>query len=256
MITRLSYIDKVTIKVLFFTLVSIVAIPYYFLNGGTFLGFVLIRIVAQVFANFGQIGSHRWLCHNSFKPNKLGKLLMFCGMVLGGYGRPMHVVVAHRLHHAHADTVKDPHSPKYHSFWNLWLGRFTIRSGVRVPKDFFRNKEAMFVSDNYWLIYWSFNIVLALIDLKTALVFCPVTFVNSWTWNTIINYYGHYGNTIEPKNLNRFATIMTAGEGLHKNHHIAPSSYNFSSADRTDPAVWTIENILMDKTGCPTRDRT
>jgi fatty-acid desaturase len=245
---KISYIDKVTIKVLLLAVITIVAIPYYFYDNGTIWGFIAIRIIASLINSTSALASHRWLCHNSFKPNTPAKYFMLFSMILSGVGRPLHIVIAHRLHHAHPDQVGDPHSPKDHSFLNLWLGRYHVSEGVRIPKDFFRIKEAVFVSEYYWALYILFNAALAMIDLKTALIFCPVTFIYSWTLNTIVNYYGHIKNgSFEPNNLHPILVSLTIGEGLHKNHHDYPSRYSFASEKDKDPGTWVIENLLMKK---------
>lgn len=246
---KLAYTDRVTAKVIFFTAVSLFAIPYYFYAGGTLLGFLAVRAVATFINIAAVIGSHRWLCHNSFSPSRFGSWFMLFGMVLGGYGKPLHIVIAHRLHHANTDTELDPHSPKNLSLLKLWLGRYTIGPGARPPKDFFRKPQAVFVNQHYWKLYILFNLALALIDLKTALIFCPVTFLFGWTINAVfINYLSHKnGSSYELRNLNRFIVSFTHGEGLHKNHHENPSSYDFSGPGQKDPAVPIIRHLLMQK---------
>lgn len=245
---KLSYIDKVSIKVILLAIISLIAIPYYFIAGGTLLGFIIVRLVSYPFAIFGGIAYHRWLCHNSFVPSTFGRYLMWTGLIVSGYGNPLHNVIAHRLHHAHSDTDLDPHSPNHHSWVNLWLGRYQIKSGIRYPKDFYRNKEAVFVSNHYWKLYIAFNIVLALIDFKTALIFGPVSFTMAWILNTMVNYNGHTLNgVVEPRNLGPVITMLTGGEGLHKNHHNDQTSHSFASPGRFDLGAIVIEKILMAK---------
>ena len=247
-LSNFSYTDKVTLKILLITSIAIFAIPYYFIAGGSLLGFILIRLIAFIFADAGQIGNHRWLCHNSFEPSRFGRYMMLAGLLFSGIGRPLHVVIAHRLHHANTDNEIDPHSPKYRSFLDLWLGKFTISSGVKVPKDFFRKKDIVWFNNNYWFLYFSFNILLAFIDLKTALIFCPITLAQGWIINTIINYHGHKDSdgNIQPRNLNSFITFISAGEGLHANHHENPSNYSLEGNGRKDTSLWLV-NLLMKK---------
>jgi len=245
---NLSYTDKVTIKVLLTALVGLAGTAYYFLDGGTIMMFLLIRFVGIFFNGCNTIASHRWLCHNSFKASKLGKFLMLFSLVVTGYGKPLHLVVAHRLHHRYSDVPMDPHSPKHHSFLQLWLGRYTMHDNYIVPKDFFRNKEAVFVNKHYWTLFWLFNLTLALIDLKTALIFSPLSFTLGWTLNTIVNYYGHYdGVNYEPRNLGPIITFITNGEGLHKNHHDNQSAYSLASKDRFDLGSYFIDYLLRAK---------
>jgi len=246
---NLSYIDKVSIKVILMTMIVVFGVFYFFYSGGTILEFILIRIIAYFFCAAHAIGSHRWLCHFSFEPSTFGKYFMLTGLVITGYGRPLHLAVAHGMHHKHSDTLLDPHSPKYHSFLNLWLGRYTLHDQYVIPTKFFREKEAIFVNKYYWGLFFLFSIIVAIIDLKTALVLSPINFVYSWTNNTIVNYYGHKQNdTIGPNNLNAILTFLTLGEGLHKTHHDNPSSYDFGSDGRFDLGKKFIEFFLIKKT--------
>jgi stearoyl-CoA desaturase (delta-9 desaturase) len=248
---NLSYTDWVTVKVVLFTIVACFGIPYYFMDGGTLLSFMLIRIVSIFFAGCYSIASHRWLVHNSFEPSTIGKWLMLLGFITTPIGKPIHLIIAHRTHHKFADEVGDPHSPRYKSFWQLWLGRYdTIYSAEVMTKDFFKQKEAVFLTRHYWTIFWVFNLTLALIDLKTALVFTPFNFVYAWTMSTVVNYHAHYdGKTVAPRNLNPILTFLTFGEGLHKNHHDHPRSYSFAhpSYDRFDIGAWFTDKFLKQK---------
>jgi fatty-acid desaturase len=244
-----KYINKSIIKVLIALIISIIAIPYWFYVGGTILGFIAVRLVAMIMQGTGSIGIHRWLCHNSFKPNRFGKYLMLTGIVLSGLGKPLYHVLAHNLHHRHTDTELDPHSPKYLNFWDIAFGRFRISSGFAVPKHVLRDKEVMFVNNHYWKLYFAFNILLAVIHLPTALIFCPVTFVLAWGVAPYINYHGHNGKYIEnisPQNLSHALNfIAPSGEELHKNHHENPGSYHYDGNGRKDPVRWYIERVLI-----------
>jgi stearoyl-CoA desaturase (delta-9 desaturase) len=246
---HLSYIDKISIKVTLMTIMALFGVFYFFYSDGTIVEFIVIRIIAYFFCAANAIGSHRWLCHYSFKPTMFGKYFMLTGLVVTGYGKPLHLAIAHGIHHTYTDKELDPHSPKYHSFLTLWLGRYTMHDQYVIPTKFFREKEAMFVNNHYWKLFWILNIIISVIDLKTALILSPINFVYSWTNNTIVNYYGHKQNdTIGPNNLNAILTFLTLGEGLHKTHHANPSSYDFSSKDRIDPGKKFIEFFLIKKT--------
>jgi fatty-acid desaturase len=243
---NISFIDRTSIKIVVLTIVAILSVPYYFMEEGTLLGFIIVRLVGHILGFSNPFGYHRWLSHNQFKPNTFGKIAMSLGMVSSGFGSPLHNVIAHRLHHPHYDTNKDPHNPKRLKFLKMWLGRFEIKEGgLRPPKDFFRNKTAVFLHNHYWKLWWSINVVVFLLfDLKTALIFLPINFAYAWTMNVALNYFGHYNSKEDKsmlKNMNKIFTILTAGEGLHKNHHDNPQRLDFSSEDRKDPALWLIK---------------
>ena len=250
---KLSYTDRTTIRVLFLTSLALLGIPYYFLNGGTLEGFLLIRLVGHLIGYFAPIAHHRWLSHNHFEPTFTGKCIMSLSLVSSGIGDPLQIVAGHRIHHAHSDTENDIHSPRYLSAWRMWLGRFTEpKVTVRPPKDFFRNPWAVFLHNHYWKLFYAFNLLIFLVfDLKTMLIFCPINFVYAWTLTNLgVNYLGHYDSntkTIEARNTNRFLVLLSAGETLQKNHHDHPSKPNLSGNGQTDPALWLV-NLISKKT--------
>ena len=246
----LSQIDKVSIRVIVMTIISIFGLIYFFYAGGTILQLILIRIIAQFLSAAHTIGIHRWLCHYSFKPSTFGKYFMLTGLISTGYGKPLYLAIAHGMHHKHTDTLLDPHSPKYLSFLKIWLGRYTMHENQYIiPTKFFRVKEAMFVNRHYWKLFFLFNLIIACIDLKTALVLSPISFLYMWTFTAIITYYGHkQGDAIGPVNMNKVLVFLTLGEGLHKAHHDNPSSYDFGSDGRFDPGKKFIELFLINKT--------
>lgn len=246
----LEYTTQIKIRLaICFTLVAI-GLPYWFITGGTVLGLIAMRLVAMFFHTIGTIGSHRWLTHNSFKPSKFGARLMLACQVLNGMGTLLWYVISHTEHHRHSDTDKDPQTPKRLTFWDMWWGRYFKLENYIMPKHFIRNKEAMFVNKHYWKLFFAFNLVLALIDLPTALLFCPLNFIAAWLGATIVNYHGHNAHhgrdNIHPINLSRWCMLLSfSGEELHKNHHDNPSSYHFDGNGRKDPSRWIVEYILM-----------
>ncbi len=245
---KISYVDTVTAKILFFSAVSIVAIPYYFIAGGTLLGFIFVRLIAMFFGICSQIAWHRWLTHNSFVPSPLGRFLMFFGMLTTGIGKPLHLVVSHIYHHKNPDTETDPHSPKYIGYGKLWLGRYKkLDSGLVVPKSFFRDKQIVFFNKYYWWMFWSIIFVFCMIDLKTALIFTPVTVIYNWSLVNMVNYFGHKdGNNIGPRNVeNKIFLFLTGGEALHKNHHEQPGNFNLGFNGEFDLGAIIISKILI-----------
>jgi stearoyl-CoA desaturase (delta-9 desaturase) len=231
------------------TIISIFGLVYFFYDGGTIWQLILIRIIGLFFSANHNIGAHRWLVHHSFKPTLFGKYSMLAGIVVTGFGKPLHLVFAHIIHHKYSDELLDPHSPKYHSLLELLLGRYTIHDQYVIPKQFFKEREAVFVNKYYWELFWLFNLILACIDLKIALIFTPVNFVFSWTITNIVNYYAHKeGDLIGPATLNKFLTFISLGEGLHKAHHNNPSSYDFSIEGGFDLGKKFIDVFLIKKT--------
>ena len=58
------------------------------------------------------LGFHRYFAHKDYKLNNLAEIIMlYCGVLCGGQSALSWCGV-HRMHHAYADTPKDPHSPR------------------------------------------------------------------------------------------------------------------------------------------------
>ena len=243
----MSYANKVSFRVIFLSLIGLLSIPFYFIMGGELIFFLFVRLFAHIIGLFSPIGYHRWLTHNQFEPNIIGKILLSMGIISSGLGSPLHHAIAHKTHHPHYDTNDDPHSPERLGFFKLWLGQYKIKNGTRPPKSFFRNKLGMFLHNYYWKIWCLCNIIIFIIfDLKTMLIFLPLNFTYSWLVNTLINYYGHYDpktKTFGPRNTSKIFTLITAGEGLHKNHHERQNEVDFSGNGRKDPMINFIQLI-------------
>ena len=61
---------------------------------------------------------HRQLTHKSFTTPKLLEYIFAYWGASAVQGDPIEWISAHRHHHAHCDTVVDPHSPKDGFFWS------------------------------------------------------------------------------------------------------------------------------------------
>lgn len=157
-----------------------------------------------------------------------------------GYG------VMHRMHHAYADTEKDPHSPKYDKtiLSMMWRTKETYT-------DIFDNKveiEAQFtngvphweafdkiahswISRLFWAAFYiTFYIFFA--DAWWVFLFLPMHFVMGPLHGVVINWFAHkfgyrnYEVTNTSMNLLPFDFLMF-GEGYHNNHHKDGTRANF-----------------------------
>lgn len=157
-----------------------------------------------------------------------------------GYG------VMHRMHHAYADTEKDPHSPKYDKtiLSMMWRTKETYT-------DIFDNKveiEAQFtngvphweafdkiahswISRLFWAAFYiTFYIFFA--DAWWVFLFLSMHFVMGPLHGVVINWFAHkfgyrnYEVTNTSMNLLPFDFLMF-GEGYHNNHHKDGTRANF-----------------------------
>jgi stearoyl-CoA desaturase (delta-9 desaturase) len=166
-------------------------------------------------------------------------------------------VAVHRKHHAFSDTPEDPHSPIVLGFWAVQLGnvklyRDTIRDGVTVtkysrdlPPD--RLDRALF---DHSLAGLSIGIGLLVLVLgwQTGLVAAGIHTVAYLGTSAAINAVGHtfgkrpYGNLATN---NQWLALISAGEGLHNNHHAAPTSARFAlDRGQIDPGWWLVRLLV------------
>jgi stearoyl-CoA desaturase (delta-9 desaturase) len=169
--------------------------------------------------------------------------------------RPRQWVGVHRRHHAFTDTEGDPHSPILEGFatvqfGNVLLYRKAARDGVTV------DKYARDVPADRWdrvlfdhallglglgigvlaLAFWGNWLLVAIASLTHVVVYLGL--------NSAVNAVGH---SFGRRPFNGLATNsqwlawLTAGEGLHSNHHAAPTSARLSMhRGEIDPGWWFI----------------
>ena len=152
----------------------------------------------------------------------------------------------HRMHHAYADTDKDPHSPKFDR--NL----FTMMWRVRVmTSDIFNNRietEPRFLKNlpdwhaldrlghSAWSrLGWAAFYILFYIQFAPSpwfFLLIPIHILMMPIQGVIINWFAHkYGSVnfkLKNTSTNLFKVdVLMMGEAYHNNHHKYPSSTNF-----------------------------
>lgn len=163
-------------------------------------------------------------------------------------------VAVHRKHHAHTDVDGDPHSPVLRGYAAVQFGNVGMYRSVAndpsvvaqyardLPPD--RWDRAVF---DHSLVGLSIGIGFLCLTLgwQFGLVAAAVHTVSYLFLNGAINAVGHrFGR----RPYSGFATNsqwlawLTAGEGLHNNHHAAPTSAKLALGrhqfDPAWPAIW------------------
>jgi stearoyl-CoA desaturase (delta-9 desaturase) len=166
-------------------------------------------------------------------------------------------VAVHRKHHAFSDTPEDPHSPVVLGFWAVQLGnvklyRATIRDGVTVtrysrdlPPD--RLDRVLFDHAVAGLAV-GIALLVFIFGWQAALLAAGVHTVVYLATNAAVNADGHtfgkrpYANQATN---NQWLAWISAGEGLHNNHHAAPTSARFAlGRGEVDPG-WSLVRLLV-----------
>jgi stearoyl-CoA desaturase (Delta-9 desaturase) len=211
--------------------------------------------VCQVSIFLTTIFLHRTLSHRAITMSPgLRFACRFLTWITTGI-EPREWVAVHRRHHAFTDVEGDPHSPVLEGFAAVQIGnvvmyRRTARDGITVEK-YARDMP----SDNWDRALFDHGVVglgvgigiLFLIFLGhwELVAIAAATHVISYLMlNSAVNAVGHrFGK----RRFQGFATNsqwlawLTGGEGLHSNHHAAPTSARLSFRRREiDPGWWLI----------------
>ena len=179
-----------------------------------FYGYIIYWMVAAVGITYGY---HRYFSHNSYTTNKFFEVvLLYLGLLCGGRSVITWAGV-HRMHHANADTDKDPHSPKNYPWhvilFSLWrvknIPRKYMIDLINNPRVMFFHRHGRYVLATHWIITTLFFGV-------DALIVNSMLFLLAYLGFGILNFFGH--DAKGPAN--RFLINMIAPfEGNHKDHH-------------------------------------
>ena len=200
---------------------------------------------------------HRALAHKAITLHP-APALVFRVILWGTTGIvPRAWVAVHRKHHAFSDEPQDPHSPVQLGFWAVQLGnvklyRACIRDGSTVnkysrdlPPD--RLDRALFDRPLIGLTIGITLLVLMLGVLGALFVIVAHSFLYL-SINAAVNAVGHTFGKRPYDNMatnNQWLAWISCGEGLHNNHHAAPTSARFAlDLVQIDPGWWLIRLLL------------
>ena len=201
---------------------------------------------------------HRGIAHRAIRFRRPADVAFRVVLWLTTGIRVRQWVAVHRKHHAHTDTPDDPHSPAVHGWWAVQRGNY--RMYRRAARD--ADLVAKYARDLPPTRFDRLVLDRALVGLGLgiaimAIAFGPVTALVAATVH--INYYlaasaavnaiGHhfgrrpYANSAT--NL-QWLAFLTAGEGLHNNHHAAPTSAKLSHRwYEIDPGWWVVRGLTL-----------
>jgi stearoyl-CoA desaturase (delta-9 desaturase) len=167
--------------------------------------------------------------------------------------RPREWAAVHRRHHAATDSPDDPHSPAQVGYWRVQLAnaalyRRAARDGETVrkyAKDLPPDRFDRVLFDHAFLgLGLGIAILCIALGWQTGLLAAAIHAVSYLMLSGAINGIGHtvgrrpYANSATN---GQFLALLTAGEGLHNNHHAAPTSARFSlQRGELDPGWWIV----------------
>lgn len=148
-------------------------------------------------------------------------------------------VAVHRKHHAHTDSPDDPHSPAQLGWLrvqltNMWLYKRAAKDDDNVrkyAKDLPQTRWDRLFFDHAivgLLLGWAILcLVIGIVPGLIAGVVHVVLYVGlSGSVNGVGHHFGRRPYDNSATNL-RWLAALTGGEGMHNNHHAAPTSARF-----------------------------
>jgi len=215
-------------------------------------GFVL----AQIATLATTVYLHRGLAHRAITVHPAAAFVFrfFLWITTGMRAREWTAV--HRKHHAASDTAGDPHSPLVLGFWRVQLAnaalyRRTARDGETVGKyarDLPPDRFDRWFFDRSWVgLALGVTIACLLLGWQTGLLASVVHAVTYLMMSGAVNAVGHTRGSRPHDNKatnGRVLALLTVGEGLHNNHHNAPTSARFSERfGEIDFGWWTVRAL-------------
>lgn len=219
-------------------------------------------VVTQMAIFITTVYLHRALSHRALTVHRSAAVPFRAVIWMTTGMRPREWVAVHRKHHAATDTPDDPHSPKQVGFWRVQLGNVGLYKRVaadqlntqKYARDLPADRLDKLAFD-YSLLGLGLGIAILVVTmwalgfgLLTGLVAAGLHAVFYVMLSGAINAIGHtkgaqpYDNSAT--NLQSLAFI-TAGEGLHNNHHAAPTSARFALGKaEIDPGWWLVRVLV------------
>jgi stearoyl-CoA desaturase (delta-9 desaturase) len=220
------------------------------------LGIIVGLVLSQVAILVTTVYLHRGITHRALTLNPVvTQVCRFVIWILTGM-KPREWAAVHRRHHAATDTADDPHSPLVLGFWRVQLAnaalyRRTARDGVtvdRYAKDLQPDWLDRWFYDKAWLgLGLGVTALCHILGWQTGLLAAVVHMVSYLGLSGSVNAVGHTMGRRPHDNSatnGRLLALITAGEGLHNNHHDAPTSARFARAPgEIDPGWWAVRTL-------------
>jgi stearoyl-CoA desaturase (delta-9 desaturase) len=217
---------------------------------------LLIGVTVQLSSFATSIYLHRTLAHRGVQLSPWISIPMRLQLWLATGIKPKEWVAVHRKHHRHTDILGDPHSPVLEGLWHILLGNAYYYAREARKEE----TLAKFAPDvgNDWLDRYVFHFgllgvgvgiliyVLLLGPLWGGLAYLVQAAIYIF-FNAVVNGANHavgYQNFENTATNLRLVALVTAGEGLHNNHHAYPTSARFSLRKYEFDPSWPVLRLL------------
>jgi stearoyl-CoA desaturase (Delta-9 desaturase) len=216
---------------------------------------------------------HRYAAHQMFTMSKRSEKVFYVLTYIfqgSSFLSPRAYGIMHRLHHAYADTEKDPHSPMYSDnlFDMMWktkkIYNDILNNKASIDPKFLKNipnwefverlGDSWYSRIGWGTFYSLFYIYFATTPWMFLLI--PVHFLMGPVHGVVINWFAHKYGYINfkvndtAKNLLPFDFLMM-GESYHNNHHKLGGRANFGvkwhEFDPTYPIILLLNSLKVIK---------
>lgn len=219
---------------------------------------IAIGVAVSFVANLATtVYLHRALAHRALTLHPAAeRVFRFVIWVTTGIRRRQWVAV-HRKHHAFTDVEGDPHSPVLHGWLKVQVMNVAmyrrearnVRTTERYARDLPATRLDRLLYDHALLGLGVGVVVLCSIagwrvGLLAGFVHLNIYLGGSAAVNAIGHHFGRRPYDNGAGNL-QWLAFVTAGEGLHNNHHAKPTSARLSHRwFEVDPGWWLIRVLL------------
>jgi stearoyl-CoA desaturase (Delta-9 desaturase) len=215
---------------------------------------IITLVVLQTSVFFTTIYLHRAKTHRGLELHPVVDSLMHLELSLFTGVVPRQWAAVHRKHHHFSDEQGDPHSPYIYGLWTVLFGNYFFYRREAKDQDVVRKYTPDWKED--WVdkipgIQWAALGGIAIF----MLLFGPWWGLAAWVThailyvllNSAINSVCHmlgYRNFDNTATNLQWIALLTAGEGLHNNHHEFPTSARFSLRGREFDPAWPAIRLL------------
>ncbi|MDP9074257.1 MAG: fatty acid desaturase [Actinomycetota bacterium] len=196
---------------------------------------------------------HRALAHRALKLRPWLAAVCRVALWITTGIKPRQWVAVHRKHHAFTDVPGDPHSPVLRGYAAVQFGNVGMYRAVandkptvaRYARDLPADRWDRLLFDHALLgLGLGIGFLCLVLGWRLGLVASAVHMVSYLMINAAVNAVGHRFGTRPRAGFatnSQWLAWLAAGEGLHNNHHAAPTSAHLALArGEIDPAWWAI----------------
>jgi stearoyl-CoA desaturase (delta-9 desaturase) len=209
--------------------------------------------VCQVAIVVTTVYLHRGLSHRALTlspgPTRVFRIVLWITTGI----RPRQWVAVHRKHHAFTDVEGDPHSPLLEGFAMVQFANVALYRKVAADREVVARYAKDLPPDRWDRVLFDHALVgLGIGIALLVLLLGPVMGLVAAAFHTVaylflsasINAIGHSFGRRPHDNTsynNQWLAWITVGEGLHNNHHAAPTSARFAlQPGDVDPGWWVV----------------